>query len=263
MRILEKAQLVKTASNNYINRVKFKIQKEAAFLFEKKEAVLPADQKIVSFTFDDFPNTSKLNGARILESHKTRGTFYTSLGLAGTKTAVGLISEQKIINSLSQNGHEIGCHTYGHLNCADTPPRILYENCILNQNIAKKEMNISFLSFAYPFGKFNLSSKRVIQNNYLTARTIKPGVNIKNIDLAALKSVPLYESSGEKNILKWLDIMDKYGGWLIFYTHDVRENPSQYGCTINLFEEILNECLLRNFKIMTVGAVAKNLLKQN
>jgi hypothetical protein len=30
------------------------------------------------------------------------------------------------------------------------------------------------------------------------------------------------------------------GGWLIFATHDVCENPTRYGCTPKLFEEVVN-----------------------
>lgn len=261
MRSQQKARLLETALDKYIHRVKLKIQKEAAFLFEKKEAIFPSDQRVVSFTFDDFPKTAIINGARLLESYDVHGTFYTSLGISGSDSDVGLISEQKDILSLSKRGHEIGCHTYGHLNCVETLPRMLHENCLLNQETAKKEMDISIVSFAYPFGKIDLSSKRVIKRKYLTARTIKPGVNSKNMDIAALKSVAIYESTGKKNIFKWLDSLDKSGGWLIFYTHDICEKPTSYGCTINLFEEVLKECVLRNFKIMTVRAVAKDLLQ--
>jgi peptidoglycan/xylan/chitin deacetylase (PgdA/CDA1 family) len=38
---------------------------------------------IVSFTFDDFPSSAVSNGARLLEDHGARGTFYLTGSYCG------------------------------------------------------------------------------------------------------------------------------------------------------------------------------------
>ena len=109
-----------------------------------------------------------------------------------------------------------------------------------------------FLPSPYPFGSFNASSKRLISNMYKSARTSESGINTNKIDLANLNAVALYESKGLKELKLWLDKLHESGGWLIFYTHDVSETPSQFGCSIGLFEQILEASIDKGFQIMTV-----------
>ncbi|MCB8835211.1 polysaccharide deacetylase family protein, partial [Escherichia coli] len=44
---------------------------------------IPVSRPVVSFTFDDVPDTALTNGARILEDHGVRGTFYIAGSLEG------------------------------------------------------------------------------------------------------------------------------------------------------------------------------------
>ena len=48
-------------------------------------------------------------------------------------------------------------------------------------------------------------------------------------------------------------------GWLIFYTHDVRPNPSQYGCTPELFEFAVSHAAHSGSRILTVEEVLREL----
>src|SRR5437667_298185 len=81
---------------------------------------------VVSFTFDDFPRTALEAGGAILEKRGLRGTYYTSLGLAGTEGNQGPIADLDEIRALHQRGHELGCHTYSHLDCSRvTAPQIV------------------------------------------------------------------------------------------------------------------------------------------
>src|SRR5262245_55669942 len=41
------------------------------------------DRPLVSFTFDDVPDSAYTNGARILEDFGARGTFYVAAGTCG------------------------------------------------------------------------------------------------------------------------------------------------------------------------------------
>jgi len=239
-------------NNNIVKRILRKIGRESAEYIARRNAFLHAGKKIVSFTFDDFPLTAIENGARLLEAHKVHGTFYCSLGLAGTNSPSGVIGTQQDMLALLERGHELACHTFGHVNCAERSSKFIFEDCLRNQNLAKEIANVHFYSFAYPFGDFNPSSKRVVSSVYQSARTIELGINANKIDLAALNSVGLYESKGLEELKLWLDKLDKSGGWLIFHTHDVSKTPSQLGCSIILFERILKASIDKGFQIMTV-----------
>jgi peptidoglycan/xylan/chitin deacetylase (PgdA/CDA1 family) len=247
--------------NDLIKRILRKIGRESAKYIGKRTGFLPPEKKIVSFTFDDFPLTAIENGARLLEAHKVKGTFYSSLGLAGTNSPVGIIGTQQDMLALSEHGHECGCHTFGHISCAKSSSKVILKDCLRNQNVAKKIANLYFHSFAYPYGSFNPSSKRVISSLYRSARTLERGINVNKIDLAALKSVALSESTGLEKLKLWLGKLNKSGGWLIFVSHDVSETPSQFGCSIGLFERILEESIDKKFQITTILEATKTFVK--
>ena len=168
---------------------------------------------------------------------KVKGTFYSSLGLAGTNSPVGIIGTRQDMLALSEHKHECGCHTFGHIDCAESSSEAILENCLKNQNAAKAIANLHFHSFAYPYGGFNLSSKSVISSLYQSARTIEPGINVNKIDIAALRSVALSESTGLEKLEQWLGKLNETGGWLIFHSHDVSKTPSQWGCSVALLEQ--------------------------
>jgi hypothetical protein len=74
-----------------------------------------------------------------------------------------------------------------------------------------------------------------------SCRGIDGGINGSTTDLNLLRANSLYgdvdqfaasESLLSENVRR--------GGWLIFYTHDVRLNPSPYGCTPALLDKTVS-----------------------
>lgn len=238
-----------------LKNIYYKLSKLASPCIFKKKVFLPENLKIVSFTFDDFPVSAIENGAQILEKYNARGTFYWSTGLSGSDEPVGKIAGIEDIKILHQKGHEIGCHTYSHLKCALKSASKISEDCRANRNKMASDTGISPENFAYPFGIHDPISKKTLSDTYYSARTIESGINRGAIDLAILKSVSLYEQKGWDSHLNWLKRLCESGGWLIFYTHDVRESPSPYGISVNLFDKTVKECKDRQIEILTVNEV--------
>jgi peptidoglycan/xylan/chitin deacetylase (PgdA/CDA1 family) len=236
-----------------IRDIRGKLGKVTARYLARKNAVLPAGKRIVSFSFDDFPPSSITNGARILEARGTRGTFYAALGIAGTSAAAG----QSEMLALRRRGHEVGCHTFSHLDCVETEAEKVRLDCLENQRVADDMAGVTLRSFAYPFGELNPSSKRVVGALYDSARTVEEGINAGIIDLAALSSVALFESDGIDAKENWLQALDATGGWLIFYTHDVCDPPKEWGCSIQMLSTVLDSCIDRGFEVRTVGEVVQ------
>ncbi|MGH6955353.1 MAG: polysaccharide deacetylase family protein, partial [Caulobacteraceae bacterium] len=94
--------------------LKAKLRRRLVRLVARKPAAAPAGP-MVTFAFDDVPASAAETGARVLERLGVRGTFFVAGALAGKHDAAGLMADAEALRRLSQAGHEIGCHTHGHL----------------------------------------------------------------------------------------------------------------------------------------------------
>lgn len=218
---------------------------------------LPAsiDAPIVSFTFDDFPRSAALAGAPMLERRGWRGTYYTAMGFLGTTTHLGAMMERTDIEALHARGHEIACHTFAHLDASHCDPAVFAEDC--ERNCAEL-MDLGILrprtSFAFPYGEASAGAKRALQNRYGALRGVRHGINRKGDDLNLLKAVALDGGkAGLEKALRAVHEVRQQPGWLIFYGHDVRENPSEWGCTPDFLETVCSEVARLDLPVLTVG----------
>lgn len=239
-------------------RVLRKIRRVAAQLFYKTPLTIPADFRGVSFCFDDFPQTA-LHGAEILETCGARGTFYTCFSLLGQESALGKIAELSDVMDLFRRGHEIGCHTYDHIDCAMTPVAAVRDSCQTNRKIAAQD-GWTLKHFSYPEGEMAPAVKRVLRQDYKSARSVLHGVNRKTGDAHCLKAVPLYGITPEP-IQDIIRDVAREGGWLIFYTHDVSDTPSDYGTTPEIFHLAVTLCHDLSLPILKIGEVLDVLQK--
>lgn len=231
-------------------RVLRKIRRVAAQLFYKTPLAIPPHFRGVSICFDDFPQTA-LRGAEILESCGARGTFYACFSLLGKESVSGKIAELPDVLALAQRGHEIGCHTYDHIDCAMTPALAVRNSCQTNRKMAAQN-GLALKHFAYPQGEMAPAVKRVLRQDYQTARSVLRGINRETGDAHCLKAVPLYGATQGpvQDIIR--DVAQK-GGWLILYTHDVSDTPSAYGTTPETLHSAVKLCNDLNIPVLTIG----------
>jgi hypothetical protein len=52
---------------------------------------------------------------------------------------------------------------------------------------------------------------------------------------------------------------ERKNSWLIFYTHDVRPQPSRYGCTPELFQAVVALALDRGARLLPVSKVLEGM----
>lgn len=215
---------------------------------------LELDRPIVSFSFDDFPLSAADNAAPLLEANGARGTFYFADRLAGGFENGQLIAGQDVAANLATNRHEIGGHTSDHINVQRVSPDHLIADIAANISAIAALSGLAPTSFAYPFGVVSLNSKRLLANRFAGLRGIQPGINRGWIDLAHLHAQELYDVSGDlDSIGQLLDGLQRGGGWLIFYTHDVRPDPSSIGCSPARFGAVLDMVRRRDLAIETVA----------
>ena len=209
---------------------------------------------LVSFTFDDFPESAATTGARLLEEHGVRGTFYMSGGLLGRQHDGRLMASYEQVEQLDRAGHEIGCHTFSHIDVGAVSPRRRRVESSQNLHVLQGgSAERRFSSFAFPYGEVGLSAKSTMAAQYVSCRTTRPGLNVHMADLAFLKAVKLYDCETDGPAIdRWLDEVVDRNAWLIFYTHDVEEDPTQYGCSPGLLEYAVSEATARDLDVLPV-----------
>ena len=207
-----------------------------------KTLVMRNDRPLVTFTFDDAPVSACTAGAALLGQYRGHGTFYISGGGCGLMSPGGPLATAKQLKELYTAGHEIGCHTFSHAAVAAVGRNAL---------VAELERNRTFLqeihhdlvprNFAYPYGDLSFRAKQCLKTHFNSCRSLRPGMNVGVIDLGALKSCELQNSSiGCQGILDIIAAAVRQKGWLIFVSHDVDSQPSQFGVSPDLLEFALN-----------------------
>jgi len=211
---------------------------------------------MVSFTFDDVPKSAATSGAEILEAHGARGTFYISGGLVGTTDSPNWASiDAEDIVALHRKGHEIGCHTFSHQRACDLSAESLAAEIADNQRyLSSLDPSIEVGNFAYPFGYGSFVRKIQLRTAFKSCRSIMPGVNSGTVDLQFLRALPLIDRRIDRGgIERAFDEAQTTNGWLIFYSHDVADRPSLYGCSPALMNYALEAASRRKIPVLNMA----------
>lgn len=187
---------------------------------------------VVSFTFDDFPKSALAVGGAVLEAHGLRGTYYTSAGVAETKSDLGPMFDADDVAAAHRSGHEIACHTFAHLDCRRSNLGLLLADIDENATaLSDLTGGCRPVSFAFPFGSVSFSSKTALSHRFSSCRGVGHGINAGSVDFADLRANPVGIWEDEAIVSRLIDDACGADGWLIFYTHDIVDSPSPYGCT--------------------------------
>jgi peptidoglycan/xylan/chitin deacetylase (PgdA/CDA1 family) len=236
-------------------RIQGKIQRVTSRAFYQRRVRIAPDRPIVSFTFDDYPESALRVGARILESHGALGTFYASLGLLGETAPTGQICSEEDVRETVARGHELGCHTFHHSHSWNTNPLDFLDS--VNENAkALKDLipGSAFASFSYPICVPRPATKRLIYERFETLRTGGQTFNAGYIDLAMLNAFFLEKAKSLDEVFEIIEINRRLGGWLVFATHDVADHHTEYGCSPGMFRAAVERVVASGSQICTVGA---------
>lgn len=230
-----------------------KIKRGLARRFVSRPFVLP-HQPIVSFTFDDIPESAARIGAPLLEKWGVRGTFYVAGGTMGQKDRYWTCAGLEDVRRISAAGHEIACHTADHVNVQSLGPGGLIEQSDRNAALIRDTTGRPVSrNFAYPFGDLGLAQKRVLERRFTSCRSIYERLNSGRIDLGCLGAVGLFDRTlDERSLERVLEDAVAQGAWLIFYTHDVGPDPTFMGTSFGLFERALSRIEAIGLKCLTI-----------
>jgi peptidoglycan/xylan/chitin deacetylase (PgdA/CDA1 family) len=213
---------------------------------------------IASFSFDDFPVSALETGASILEARGVRGTFYASGSLSGTTYRDLPHFSPDHLRDAAERGHEIGCHAFDHLHYHIEGAERLAESMDRNAAFFAEHLgDLRPASFAYPFGETSWSVKRYVAQRFPIARGVRFGVNRGAMDFAQLRATPFDLRWRHKvDVPAFIDEARRSNGWLIFFTHDVQEDPSLEGCAPDDLKRALDLVLELGFDVLPIKSAA-------
>jgi peptidoglycan/xylan/chitin deacetylase (PgdA/CDA1 family) len=224
--------------------------------FFNNTIVIKTGKPLISFSFDDAPRTSFTVGAELLNQNGVKGTFFVSLGLLGCEAPGGTIAYSEDILRAARDGHELGCHTYDHLDAWGTAASEFRASILRNrQGVRALLPDAEFRSFAYPISDPSPMNKRCAGALFRSCRGGGQRANGGRIDLNLLQAYFLDGRNRQdlRSIRSVIDRNAESGGWLIFATHDVTENPSGYGCTPEQLKTLIDHSLKSGAEILSIA----------
>jgi peptidoglycan/xylan/chitin deacetylase (PgdA/CDA1 family) len=233
--------------------LKGKIRRRYARLVERRPVGARLDRPMVSFSFDDAPQSAAHAGAALLEDRGLRGTYFISAGLAGQDGPMGHNASLHEVKRLAEAGHEVACHTYSHLDCGQADGVAADLDAERNRE-ALEAMGLPEPStFAYPYGDVSIPAKRALSQRFALLRGLHHGLIDAHADLNQAPAVGIEGPGGETVAHGWMDRAKRRRAWLILYTHDVRDSPSPWGCTAAALDRLIGRACAEGFEIVTVA----------
>jgi peptidoglycan/xylan/chitin deacetylase (PgdA/CDA1 family) len=216
----------------------------------------------ISFTFDDFPRSALLVGGRILADHGVRGTYFVSLGLLGTPSQSGPIASRDDLQLLTRLGHEVGCHTFDHLDGWNSGPAAFERSIEANRAaLAEVVPGARFPVFAYPLDGPSVRVKRAVGRHFVCCRGGGQAFNAGTADLNLLNAY----------FLDWRNLDDPSAvcdvirrnsaanGYLVFATHDIADQPSRFGWPPQAFAQVVRCAVESGARVVPMATACSEL----
>ena len=149
-----------------------------------------ATAPVVSFSFDDFPRSAAREGASVLREFGVKGTYFVAGARSGRHLDdVDQFTKDDLL-AVADAGHEIGCHTFGHIRLPTASLAEITDDLLRNQEFVQQILgDYTMCSFAYPDGDVSIATKALVGRWFPICRGIWGGVNHRRIDFMQLKAV--------------------------------------------------------------------------
>lgn len=220
---------------------------------------------IASISFDDFPHSAWAQGGSILEAAGVQGTYYVSRAFApanqsmaqGRVEGVQYYELDDIVEAHKQ-GHEIGCHSFQHVNLPELTNAQIEQSIDDNAEFIRHLLgDVVMTSFAYPQGQASLRTKKLLSKRFAVSRGTSFGLNSGVFDFSKLSCIELLPDILQKKpIAQLIEKAKSANAWLIFATHDVTDSPSPWGCTPELLRSLVSELCSHGIEILPVKSAA-------
>lgn len=196
------------------------------------------DKKILALTFDDGPDedfTPQI--LDILKKYNVKATFY----VIGQKVEYN----KKIIKRAYDEGHEIGNHTYTHINVSKNGYNKIKKEISDTQEAVKSITNEYPKTFRPPYRAISKDMCEIIKENNM------------NIVLWSYVDARDWESPGASYIVKTIEEGVQNG--CIILLHDYNKIRSEKSQTIEALEVMIPDLLSKGYRFVTVSELIEHL----
>ena len=212
-------------------------------------------EKKVALCIDDIPNSTFDYFGNI----KVPLTLFVSGGLNGK---ISYKKEMFNITDLldfrdNRQSLEIGCHTYSHNDINTCSNAEFLKDCSKNRDFLKEYMDINETGFSFPRGRWSFILLLRLAKNYQYLRTTRNFILNRICFRYFLPGIPLYSSSVKQLCEKIALNHSVNNAWLIIYTHDICENPSQFGATPEEFMKVIFSLRESGFEFVTLNEMLR------
>lgn len=236
--------------------LKAKVKRRLARKQARRLMPVKLDAPIVSFSFDDCPKSVMENALVPMEAEGWQATVYVAIGLCGTTNHLGLHMNKDDVQAVHAAGHEIGDHTFSHCDGSSLSPEEVLADIDKNQDALNGLGIRPSQTFAYPYGELTPGLKKALESRFKGARGIHSQTHETSVDLNQIGSSRLYSGSDFNALLSQIEQLKTSPGWLTIFTHDVRDTPSDFGCTPAQFRTVIEAVKDCGAKVMTLnGAI--------
>lgn len=211
------------------------------------------ERPIVSFSFDDCPKSVIENAIKPMEQENWRSTIYIAMGLCGITNHLGLHMNAQDVKALHDSGHEIGDHTFNHIDAAQNTTAAVLDDIQKNQASLNDLGLPKSQTFAYPFGQTTAALKSALSMSFKGARGIRSRDHHEDIDLNQIRSNRLYAGADYEKLMGQISRISNKPGWLPIFTHDVRDNPSKFGCTPEQMRSVIEAVKKSEAHVLTMA----------
>lgn len=167
-------------------------------------------EKTIIFTFDDGFETCYTQAAQILVEHGFLATIFLVSGYCGKNNdwpgqpadipRWPLMSWEQI-RALDQMGFEIGAHTHQHTRLDLVNEATLELEILQSKAIIEDQLGHPVDTFCYPYGRYSLPIKHLVQENFRAACSTRLGFaslasdpyEMERIEISYVKSAFIYQ----------------------------------------------------------------------
>lgn len=211
----------------------------------------------LSLTFDDFPRSAWKEAGPVLAYHGVQATYFPSGGLCSSRYLDLDQFTPRDLEEVANAGHEVGSHGFDHTSVLRQSVRDFSTSISKNSAFLQGILpSVKIDSFAYPYGNVTLSSKLRVASSFRIGRGLGKQYNSGLIDLSQMEAVGLEKRQrGLHDFPSLIENAALNCGWLIIYTHDVGSNPSDWGCTTDEIDSLIENAKQAGLDVLPLNKV--------
>ncbi|WP_371397554.1 polysaccharide deacetylase family protein [Fretibacter rubidus] len=235
------------------NRIMTKVMRRITPLRNRRDIRFTLDRPLVSFTYDDCPLSAVSHGLKPMEREGWRGTVYVASKLFGITNHHGLHMSADDAVAVARNGHEIGGHSFSHIDGNLTPIDEFMADVARNQNVLTDLGIANCSTFAYPFGEVTPALKTALSRQFIGLRGITPKAMTGRADLNQIASYPVFQGQDTTRAIAAIKASAERPAWITLFMHEVSHSPSKWGCTPPEMQAVIKAVKDVNARVLPVA----------